>query len=100
MRTEWIAERQNDAVRTQMYYARRGVVTGEMQHVARREGLAPEFIRSEVARGRMIVPANIRHTNLEPMCIGVGSKCKINSNIDRKSTRLNSSHLGISYAVF
>ena len=89
MRTEWIAERQNDAVRTQMYYARRGVVTGEMQHVARRESLAPEFIRSEVARGRMIIPANIRHANLEPMCIGVGSTCKINSNIGNSAVTSN-----------
>jgi len=89
MRTEWIAERQNDAVRTQMHYARRGAVTGEMQHVARRESLAPEFIRSEVARGRMIVPANIRHSNLEPMCIGVGSKCKINSNIGNSAVTSN-----------
>src|ERR1035438_5050584 len=89
MRTEWIAERQNDAVRTQMYYARRGVVTGEMQHVAQRENLSPELIRSEVARGRMIVPANIRHTNLEPMCIGVASKCKINSNIGNSAVTSN-----------
>ena len=89
MRTEWIAQRQHDAVRTQMHYARRGVVTGEMQHVARRESLAPEFIRSEVARGRMIVPANIRHTNLEPMCIGVGSTCKINSNIGNSAVTSN-----------
>jgi len=89
MRTEWIAERQNDAVRTQMYYARRCVVTGEMQHVARRESLAPEFIRSEVARGRMIIPANIRHANLEPMCIGVGSTCKINSNIGNSAVTSN-----------
>src|SRR5271157_4566891 len=89
MRTEWIAQRQHDAVRTQMHYARRGVVTGEMQHVARRESLTPEFIRSEVARGRMIIPANIRHTNLEPMCIGVGSRCKINSNIGNSAVTSN-----------
>jgi phosphomethylpyrimidine synthase len=89
MRTEWIAERQNDAVRTQMHYARQGVVTGEMQYVARRESLAPELIRSEVARGRMIIPANIRHTNLEPMCIGVGSTCKINANIGNSATTSN-----------
>src|ERR1035437_6969529 len=85
MRTEWIAERQNDAVRTQMYYARRGVVTGEMQHVAQRENLSPELIRSEVARGRMIVPANIR----QPMAIGVASKCKINSNIGNSAVTSN-----------
>src|ERR1035441_3144550 len=89
MRTEWIAERQNDAVRTQMYYARRGAITGEMQHVAQRENLSPELIRSEVARGRMIVPANIRHTNLEPMCIGVASTCKINSNIGNSAVTSN-----------
>ena len=47
----------------------------------KRESIAPELVRSEVARGRMIIPANINHTNLEPMCIGVASKCKINSNI-------------------
>jgi len=89
MRTEWIAERQHDAVRTQMHYARRGPVTGEMQHVARRENLSPELIRSEVAHGRMIVPANIRHTNLEPMCIGVASKCKINANIGNSAVTSN-----------
>ncbi len=43
--------------------------------------LEPELIRAEVARGRMIIPANIHHTNLEPMCIGVASCCKINANI-------------------
>jgi phosphomethylpyrimidine synthase len=81
MRTEWVAKRENDQVRTQMHYARRGVITEEMHYVAKRENLAPEHVRSEVARGRMIIPANIHHTNLEPMCIGVASKCKINSNI-------------------
>src|SRR6266481_2282165 len=81
MRTEWIRQRSNDKVRTQMHYARQGMMTGEMEYVARRENLSPELIRSEVARGRMIIPANIHHTNLEPMCIGVASRCKINSNI-------------------
>jgi phosphomethylpyrimidine synthase len=46
-------------------------------------------IRSEVARGRMIIPANVHHTNLEPMCIGVASKCKINSNIGNSATTSN-----------
>src|SRR4026207_707436 len=81
MRTEWVEKRKNDAIRTQMHYARQGVVTEEMSYVAKRESIAPELVRSEVARGRMIIPANINHTNLEPMCIGVASKCKINSNI-------------------
>jgi phosphomethylpyrimidine synthase len=86
MRKEWVAERQNHPVRTQMHYARKGMVTPEMEYVARRENVPPELIRSEVARGRMIIPANINHTNLEPMCIGVESKCKINANIGNSAT--------------
>ncbi len=81
MRSEWVAKRQNDPIRTQIHYARQGIVTGEMEYVARVERLPAETVRDEVARGRMIIPANVRHTNLEPMCIGVESKCKINSNI-------------------
>jgi phosphomethylpyrimidine synthase len=81
IRSEWIRQRDSDPVRTQMYYARRGTITGEMEYVARRENLTPELIRSEVARGRMIIPANIHHVNLEPMCIGAASRCKINANI-------------------
>ena len=81
MRKEWVAKREADKVRTQMHYARKGIVTEEMEYVAQRERISPELVRDEVARGRMIIPANINHTNLEPMCIGVASKCKINSNI-------------------
>ncbi len=81
MRTEWVAKRQDDPIRTQIHYARRGVITEEMEYVARQENQPPDLIRDEVARGRMIIPANIRHTNLEPMCIGIESKCKVNSNI-------------------
>src|SRR3954462_14625176 len=81
MRTEWVEKRKNDKIRTQMHYARQGVITEEMHYVAKRERIAPELVRSEVARGRMIIPANIHHANLEPMCIGVASGCKINSNI-------------------
>lgn len=72
-----------------MHYARKGLVTGEMEYIARRENLAPELIRDEVARGRMIIPANINHHALEPMCIGVASKCKINANIGNSSTTSN-----------
>src|SRR5580704_15298978 len=86
MRTDWVNKRQADAIRTQMYYGRQGLVTDEMNYVARRENLTPEIIRAEVARGRMIIPANIHHTNLEPMSIGVASKCKINSNIGNSAT--------------
>ena len=68
---------------TQMESARKGIVTPEMEFVAKREDLSPELIRDEVARGRMVIPANVHHIakNLEPMAIGVASKCKINANI-------------------
>jgi phosphomethylpyrimidine synthase len=89
MRTEWISPRLNDPIRTQMHYARKGIVTEEMRFIARRERLEPELIRDEVARGRMIIPANINHPNLEPMCIGVASMCKINANIGNSATTSN-----------
>jgi phosphomethylpyrimidine synthase len=66
---------------TQMHYARRGEITPEMGFVALREGMEPEFVRSEVARGRAIIPANINHPELEPMIIGRAFKVKINANI-------------------
>ena len=86
MRQEWVAKRENDRIRTQMHYGRQGRITEEMEYVALRERLAPDTVRDEVARGRMIIPANIHHTNLEPMCIGVASTCKINANIGNSST--------------
>ena len=89
MRSEWISQRVHDQIRTQMYYARNSIVTGEMEYVARRERVNAELIRSEVARGRMIIPANIHHANLEPMCIGVASACKINANIGNSATTSN-----------
>src|SRR5882757_1238086 len=89
MRTDWVAKRQNDQIRTQMHYARQGIVTEEMHYIAKRESISPELVRSEVARGRMIIPANIHHRNLEPMAIGVASKCKINSNIGNSSVTSN-----------
>jgi phosphomethylpyrimidine synthase len=79
----------NDPIRTQIHYARRDVVTQEMEYIAKREHVTPELIRAEVARGRMIIPANIHHTNLEPMCIGVASSCKINANIGNSATTSN-----------
>jgi phosphomethylpyrimidine synthase len=66
---------------TQLAYARRGEVTEEMEYVAIREGLEPEFVREEVARGRAIIPANINHPELEPMAIGRNFLVKINANI-------------------
>ena len=92
MRGEWIARRRaenNDGNFSQMHYARKGVITEEMQYVARREKLAPELIRCEVARGRLIIPANINHPELEPMCIGVASLCKINANIGNSAVSSN-----------
>src|SRR5271169_7169397 len=89
IRSEWVRQRSSDKVRTQMHYARQGAITGEMEYVARRENVSPELIRLEVARGRMIIPANINHVNLEPMCIGVASKCKINANIGNSAVTSN-----------
>jgi phosphomethylpyrimidine synthase len=66
---------------TQLHYARRGEITAEMHYAAIREGLEPEFVRSEVARGRAIIPANINHSEIEPMIIGRNFKVKINANI-------------------
>jgi phosphomethylpyrimidine synthase len=66
---------------TQLHYARKGVVTPEMEFVAAREGFDTEFVRSEVARGRAIIPANINHPELEPMAIGRHFLVKINANI-------------------
>src|ERR1700734_2828872 len=89
MGEQWVARRSDDRIRTQIHYARLGRITEEMEYVARRERLSAETIRDEVARGRMIIPANIHHTNLEPMCIGVASTCKINANIGNSSTTSN-----------
>ncbi len=66
---------------TQMHFARKGMVTPEMEFVALRESLAPEFVRGEVARGRAIIPANINHPESEPMAIGKNFLVKINANI-------------------
>jgi len=69
------------ATASQLHYARRGVVTPEMQFVAIRERVAPEFVRDEIARGRAILPANINHPESEPMIIGRNFLVKINANI-------------------
>jgi len=86
MRAEWVKPRRG-AVVTQMKFARAGVITEEMEFVARREELAPELVRQEVARGRMVIPANIHHTSLEPMAIGIAACCKINANIGNSAVR-------------
>ncbi|HKS67385.1 MAG TPA: phosphomethylpyrimidine synthase ThiC [Candidatus Acidoferrales bacterium] len=102
LRDAWIEKRvaatngrgsnaQNNGSRnfSQMHFARQGVVTEEMEYVAKREKLAPEFVRDEVARGRAIIPANIHHRSLEPMGIGVAFCCKINANIGNSATTSN-----------
>ncbi len=68
---------------TQIEQARLGQITPEMDYVAQRENLAPDLVRSEVARGRMVIPANVNHLKLglQPMAIGIKAKCKINANI-------------------
>jgi phosphomethylpyrimidine synthase len=66
---------------TQLHYARRGEITPEMEFAALREGMDPEVVRGEVARGRAIIPANINHPELEPMVIGRRFHVKINANI-------------------
>jgi phosphomethylpyrimidine synthase len=66
---------------TQLHYARAGVVTPEMEFIALREGFDADFVRSEVARGRAIIPANVNHPELEPMIIGRHFAVKINANI-------------------
>jgi phosphomethylpyrimidine synthase len=81
MRAEWIEKRRGRRNVTQMHFARQGEVTEEMAHVALRERLPAERIREEVARGRMIIPANVNHPELEPMAIGSAATCKINANI-------------------
>ncbi len=66
---------------TQLHYARRGEITPEMDFVAVREGLEPDFVRDEVARGRAIIPANVNHPESEPMAIGRNFLVKVNANI-------------------
>ncbi len=81
MRTSWVASRQGKSNVSQLHFARQGVITEEIAYVAKRENLPESLVLEEVARGRMIIPANINHLNLEPMAIGIASKCKVNANI-------------------
>src|SRR5271170_4736367 len=76
---------------TQLEAARQGTITPEMNFVAEREDLDPELVRAEVARGRMVIPANKVHLakRLEPMAIGVASRCKINANIGNSAVTGN-----------
>ena len=78
---DWLDNHKDDEVRTQMYYAKRGIITPDMEYVAKVEKIKPELVRDEVARGRLIIPANVNHKHLKPMAIGIASSCKINANI-------------------
>ncbi|MBI2967527.1 MAG: phosphomethylpyrimidine synthase ThiC [Bacteroidetes bacterium] len=66
---------------TQMHYARRGIITPEMEYAAIRENMEPDFVRREIASGRAIIPSNINHPESEPMIIGRNFLVKINANI-------------------
>ena len=70
---------------TQMHFARKGMVTDAMRYVGEKERVDPDLIRAEVARGRLVIPANIQHASLEPMGIGLALSCKINANIGNSS---------------
>ncbi|WP_163555122.1 phosphomethylpyrimidine synthase ThiC [Helicobacter suis] len=77
----YLAKRSKDLIKTQLHYAKKGIITEEMAYIANIEEISPEQVRLEVARGRLIIPANIEHSNLEPMGIGIALKTKINANI-------------------
>ncbi|RDU60122.1 phosphomethylpyrimidine synthase ThiC [Helicobacter marmotae] len=81
MRTLWVQQRVQDNIRTQLHYAKKGIITQEMEYVANVENLSPSLICDEIKRGRLIIPANINHTQLEPMGIGIATRTKINANI-------------------
>jgi len=84
LRKSWISNRspfQPRANSTQMYYAKQGIVTPEMEFVAIRESCEPEFVREEIASGRAIIPVNINHPECEPMIIGRNFLVKINANL-------------------
>ncbi len=71
------------ACRTQMHLARDGIVSPEMERVAEREELPAETVREEVARGRMIIPANVHHAGLDPMAIGLKARVSLDEEIDK-----------------
>ena len=72
-------------MKTQLESARDGILTPEMRQVAGAEYLAPEFIRDEIAAGRLVIPANPAHTHLKPIGIGRKLRTKINANIGNSS---------------
>ena len=96
LRKEWI-EKRKGSINTQMYYAKRGIITPEMEYVAIRENMncedlgiethiTPQFVCEEIANGRAVIPANINHPESEPMIIGRNFLVKINTNIGNSAT--------------
>ncbi len=77
----WLNDYKNDEIRTQMYYAKKGIITPDMQEVANIEKIEVQLVLNEIKRGRLIIPANVNHRHLKPMAIGIASSCKINANI-------------------
>src|SRR5258708_3038863 len=79
------------SVKTQMHFARQGTITPEMRRVAEREQLSPELMCDEVARGRLVIPANVNHLaqRLDPMAIGQVASVKINANIGNSAVESN-----------
>ncbi|MEE8209841.1 MAG: phosphomethylpyrimidine synthase ThiC, partial [bacterium] len=76
---------------TLLHHARQGILTEEMVAVAERENVAPDVILEEIARGRLIIPANINHTRLEPMGIGIAVTTKLNANIGNSAVTSDAS---------
>jgi len=91
LRKPWVDRRiaRGDTNHSQMHYARKGEITEEMRFIAIREGVEPEFVRTEVAAGRAIIPANRNHPESEPMIIGRNFLVKINSNIGNSALSSN-----------
>ena len=78
LRAEWIAKREHN---TQLGFAKAGVITREMEFIAARERVTPEFVRDEVAAGRAVIPVNRRHPESEPAVIGKNFLVKVNANM-------------------
>ena len=91
IRNNWIAVRKTKSLRsqTQLHYAKKGIVTPEMEFVAIREQCSPRVVRDEIAHGRAFLPANIHHPEAEPMIIGRKFLTKINANIGNSSVSSN-----------
>ncbi|ASR01411.1 MULTISPECIES: phosphomethylpyrimidine synthase ThiC [Gordonia] len=86
-RDAWHRPEPVDGASTQLAWARAGIVTDEMRFIAAREGVDPDLVRSEVAIGRAVIPANHRHPESEPMIIGKRFAVKINANIGNSAVR-------------